>query len=299
MRFSVIQPQLIVEQPVAEYLSGSIPTSLMYTHCSPASSFVNTLEDNVRFRGAPSKLVSDRAQVEISGRALELLRVYAISSWQSEPHLHHQNYAERKIQQLKQMTNTIIDRTVAPPEVWLLCLMYVAYVLNHTWSDNIKNIPLTAMLGITVDTSILLRYHFWQRVYIKAIEHVFPSDSKERLGHVIVGFFVRHSFDDVGEVHSAMTILRTLEAIPMLYQIFPLSHDQTPISRVLPGNGHCLQGYSQNCLLDCSGYTSTTSVLTPTNIRQLVAPQSIAVVSLKTSSVATASFRRNILRAGF
>jgi hypothetical protein len=147
--------------------------------------FVNTLEDNVRFRGAPSKLVSDRAQVEISGRALELLRVYAISSWQSEPHLHHQNYAERKIQQLKQMTNTIIDRTGAPPKVWLLCLMYVAYVLNHTWSDNIKNIPLTALLGITVDTSILLRYHFWQQVYFKAIEPGFPSDSKERLGHVV------------------------------------------------------------------------------------------------------------------
>ena len=27
--------------------------------------FVNTLEDNVRFRGVPTKLVSDRAQVEI------------------------------------------------------------------------------------------------------------------------------------------------------------------------------------------------------------------------------------------
>jgi hypothetical protein len=62
--------------------------------------FVNTLEDNIRFRGAPTKLVSDRAQVEVSGRALEILRVYAISSWQSEPHQHHQNYAERKIQHL-------------------------------------------------------------------------------------------------------------------------------------------------------------------------------------------------------
>ena len=81
--------------------------------------FVNTLEDNVRFRGAPTKLVSDRAQVKISGRALEFPRVYGISAWQSEPHQQHQNYAERKIQQLKQMTNVILDCTGAPSSVWL------------------------------------------------------------------------------------------------------------------------------------------------------------------------------------
>jgi len=38
--------------------------------------FVNTLQDNVRFWGAPTKLVSDRAQVKISGRDLEFLRVW-------------------------------------------------------------------------------------------------------------------------------------------------------------------------------------------------------------------------------
>eukprot|EP00977_Amphora_coffeiformis_P005204 scaffold1116_cov104-Amphora_coffeaeformis.AAC.1 len=150
--------------------------------------FVNTLEDNVRFRGAPTKLVSlvsDRAQVEISGRALEFLRVYGIPTWQSEPHQQHQNYAERKIQQLKQMSNTLMDRTGAPAYTWLLCLMYVAFVLNHTWSDNITNVPLTALLGVTVDISVLLRYHFWQKVYFKAVEPGFPSDTKERLGHIV------------------------------------------------------------------------------------------------------------------
>ena len=122
---------------------------------------------------------------EISGRALEFLRVYGISAWQSEPHQQHQNYAERKIQQLKQMTNVILDRTGAPSSVWLLALMYVAFVLNHTWSNNIKNVPLTALLGVTVDISVLLRYHFWQQVYYKAVEPGFPSDSKERLGRIV------------------------------------------------------------------------------------------------------------------
>jgi len=63
--------------------------------------------------------------------------------------------------------------------------MYVAFVLNHTWSNNIKNVPLTALLGVTVDISVLLCYHFWQQVYYKAVEPGFPSDSKERLGHIV------------------------------------------------------------------------------------------------------------------
>jgi len=130
--------------------------------------FVNTLKDKVRFRGAPIKLVSDPAQVKISGRALEFFRVYVISAWQNESHQQHQKYTERKIQQLKQMTNVILDRTGAPSSLWLLALMYVAFVLNHTWSNNIKNALLTALLGVTVEISIFLCYHFWQEVYNSA-----------------------------------------------------------------------------------------------------------------------------------
>ena len=121
-------------------------------------------------------MVSDRAQVEISNRALEFLRVYGIASWQSEPHQQHQNYAERKIQQLKQVTNTVMDRHGAPPYTWLLCLMYVAFLLNHTWSNNIKNVPLTALLGVTVDISVMLRFHFWQPVYFKVIVTSFQQE---------------------------------------------------------------------------------------------------------------------------
>eukprot|EP00977_Amphora_coffeiformis_P025739 scaffold21811_cov144-Amphora_coffeaeformis.AAC.1 len=42
-----------------------------------------------------------------------------------------------------------------------------------------------ALLGVTVDISVLLRYHFWQKVYFKAVEPGFPSDTKERLGHIV------------------------------------------------------------------------------------------------------------------
>jgi hypothetical protein len=67
--------------------------------------FINTLEDNIRERGAPTKLISDRAQVEISEQVQEILRTLFISTWQSEPHQQQQNYAERRWQTVKTATN--------------------------------------------------------------------------------------------------------------------------------------------------------------------------------------------------
>jgi hypothetical protein len=58
--------------------------------------FVNTLEDNIRRRGVPTKLISDRAQVEISNKVKDILRALCISDWQSEPHQRHQNPAEHR-----------------------------------------------------------------------------------------------------------------------------------------------------------------------------------------------------------
>ena len=46
--------------------------------------FVNTLEDNIRFRGAMTKLISDYAQLEISNKVKDILRMYHSSSWHSE-----------------------------------------------------------------------------------------------------------------------------------------------------------------------------------------------------------------------
>ena len=53
--------------------------------------FVNTLEDNIRFRGAISKVISAYAQVEISNKVRDILRMYHGSSWHSEPYHQNQN----------------------------------------------------------------------------------------------------------------------------------------------------------------------------------------------------------------
>ena len=63
--------------------------------------FVNTLEDNIRFRGAMTKLISDYAKVEISNKVKEILRMYHSSSWNSEPYHQDQNPAEGRYCTLK------------------------------------------------------------------------------------------------------------------------------------------------------------------------------------------------------
>ena len=82
--------------------------------------FVNMLEDNIHDWGAPTKLVSDCAQVEISNKVQEILHALCIDDWQSEPKQQHQNPAECCYQSVKTMANTIMDCTSSPLLTWLL-----------------------------------------------------------------------------------------------------------------------------------------------------------------------------------
>jgi len=65
------------------------------------AAFVNTLEDNIRQRGAMDKLISDGAQAELSDRAKDVLRALCIDDWHSEAHYQHQNFAEDRWRHIK------------------------------------------------------------------------------------------------------------------------------------------------------------------------------------------------------
>jgi hypothetical protein len=121
--------------------------------------FVNTLEENIRKRGAMFRLLSDRAQVEISARVVGILRALHIGQCQGEPHQQHQNPCKRRYQTLKTMTNTLLDRSGSPGYTWLLCLMYVAFLLNLTYNWTFGGIPLQCAEGSTQDISPLLRFY--------------------------------------------------------------------------------------------------------------------------------------------
>jgi hypothetical protein len=147
--------------------------------------FVNTLLENITQHGAPTKLISDRAQVEISERVKQVLWHLHISTWQSELHQQHQNPAKRQYQNIKWLCITILDRSGAPAYTWLLCLMYVCFLLDNTWCEVVDDIPIRMSTGSTNDTSPLLWFHFWEPVYYKFDDSDFPSDSHEKCRHFI------------------------------------------------------------------------------------------------------------------
>ena len=76
--------------------------------------FVNTLEDNIRRRGAMDKLLSDSAKSEISNKVMDILRAYHISNWYSEPYHQNQNPDEWRYRTIKSWTNTVMNRSGAP-----------------------------------------------------------------------------------------------------------------------------------------------------------------------------------------
>jgi hypothetical protein len=132
-----------------------------------------------------SRLLSDRAQVEISARLVGILRALHIGQWQSEPHQRHQNPCERRYQTLKRMTNTLLDHSGSPGYTWLLCLMYVSVLLNLTYNWTLCGIPLQCAEGSTQDISLLLRFYWWEPVYFKVDDAPFPSTSHEEHGHFV------------------------------------------------------------------------------------------------------------------
>ena len=141
------------------------------------------------------KLISDNAQVEISRKAKDIFRAYVIGNWHSEPHQQQQNYAERKYQHVKSTTNRMMERSGSPAYTWLLALLYVCFVLNHTASAVLSwRTPLERLTGTTPDISPLLRFYWWQPVYYKLDDSDFPSDTREKRGRFVgIAEHVGHS----------------------------------------------------------------------------------------------------------
>jgi Reverse transcriptase (RNA-dependent DNA polymerase) len=145
-----------------------------------------TLEDFIRHHGAPNALFSDNAKNQIGRAVQEILRMYAIKDFQCEPYHQHQNFAERRIQEIKKSCNMMMDRTNTPPDLWLLCVNYVVYIHNRISHDSLnKKTPIEAVTGQQPDISALLAFRWYEPVYFKATTQHFPSTSPERAGRIV------------------------------------------------------------------------------------------------------------------
>ena len=149
--------------------------------------FPKLMEDNIRERGAPLKFISDNAQAFIGQRVKEILRLFCIKDYQSEPHNQWQNDAEGQIGVTLNATNRVMDRSGCPPCMWLLALQFVVTILNFTANEGLGwDIPEARLTGVTTDSSLITQFEFYEDVYYAVDDH-WPSVSKER-GGKFVGF---------------------------------------------------------------------------------------------------------------
>ena len=127
--------------------------------------FVNTLQENIRERGAMDILISDRTKVEISRQCHDILRAYCIKDWQSEPHYQHQNFAEHKYAQIKPLVNCLLKATGAPPKTWLSALQHVTQTLNHLANKIIDwKTPVQMLHGSKPDITSIVISNFWEKM---------------------------------------------------------------------------------------------------------------------------------------
>jgi hypothetical protein len=93
-------------------------------------------------------LISDSARVEISNRVLGILRAYCVQPGNLSPTTNIKTSSN---------INWYMNWRNAPPKVWLLCLTWIADVMNHTAEKSLGDMPpLDVLTGKTVDISILL-----------------------------------------------------------------------------------------------------------------------------------------------
>ena len=109
-------------------------------------------------------------------------------NWHYETYHQNQNPTEWGYRSIKSWTNTVIKRSGAPANCWLLCIIYACYLFNHIACSALDGkLPLFALTGITPDISIILLFTFYKPVFYATYDQHFPSESEERAGYW-VGF---------------------------------------------------------------------------------------------------------------
>ena len=90
--------------------------------------FLGVMQDRVRNRGVPTKLITDNAPMYRGWKVTNYLRDLVLPLWQCETKYQNQNPAENRYETMKQHTNMTMDRSGAPPVAWFLCLFYIVSI---------------------------------------------------------------------------------------------------------------------------------------------------------------------------
>ena len=64
-------------------------------------------------------------------------------------------------------------------------MLYVIFILNNTFCNSIKGVPIQKLNGSTNDISPILCFKFWEEVYYMHEDTKFPSEIVEGHGHFV------------------------------------------------------------------------------------------------------------------
>ena len=194
-----------------QVFSGVTSRRLTGVPMKSESEVAAALETAIReWQMVPLALKSDNAKAEIGKEVLKILNKFAIAQKRSEPYYQNQNPCERSIQDLKRMTNELMDRLNIPAEYWLLVILYLIYLLNRVSRKVLNGLtPLEKSTGIRPDISALLHYRFWEPVFVlEDLGKGFPSESKEAIGRWV------GVAENIGDVLTHWVLLENGQVIP-------------------------------------------------------------------------------------
>ena len=149
------------------------------------------------------------------------------------------NPAKQCYQDVKHLCNTVLDHNGAPAYCWLLCLIYICFVLNNCYSDNIKGVLIG--MATVLPTISVLYFEFYKPIYYHMDDMPFPSASKEYHGHWVgisknVGNFMTHKVltDDTLKVIPHLNIYLARDPTSTNLCCDPVNDDQPKIVKSLP-----------------------------------------------------------------
>ena len=183
-----------------------------------------TLEELIRKVGAPKGLKSDNAKSEMSRKVKDIQRMYCIDDMQSEPGYQHQNYAERRIQDLKRMMNNVMDRVGCDAKYWLLCAIFVAMLMN-VLPNSKGEIPESCITGQLTDVSRFSHFHFWQEVFV-------DSNDKDHPGEKLARWC--YPADNVGDELTYWVLLNETQQLVARSNVRPANDPMFPNRRLRP-----------------------------------------------------------------
>lgn len=132
---------------------------------------------------------------------------------------------ERQVQEVKSATHTVVDSSGCPKWAWLLAMTYVCFVLNHAARRSLGwKTPHAVATGHENDLSIVLRFSFWEPVFVCDREAHFP-DSWEAFAHYC------HPSPNTGNAYCATVYRPDADQVIERSMLRPATATKTKITR--------------------------------------------------------------------